>query len=216
MMVAASTLALGARGAMTEWGLCQQSAQDINALFDPLNEKFPTVSKIYLYVYATDGSWMGGDPIYWDILLGQLKDGTFDGTASPIVDCIMFDSPPPAFWEEVDYTLNFTGPAPTYFSNLPEGMERFGVVLLGELVEPLYGGETFIYMPMYTPTSWYGNDYDRYHPKPYFKDGVDYLWPVGDFGPGYGSFNPVYPIPEPATGLLALAGIALLIRRKRK
>jgi len=218
MMVAASTLALGARaGTTVEWGLDVDSANFINRYYIPPFNVDYGLSRFYIFVVESDTQYFSLDCANFLSLSAQLQDGTFDGTGPLILDALVFDSYPfgdPENWMEWQ--------SPTFFSDIPEGM-NFGLLFLAEFEKPdnvngwsislsdpgrvWVEGITFTYAPMALADSSTGHD----------TGGKNiFFFNTGDIGWYSINNNLAIAIPEPATGLLALAGIALLVRRKRK
>ena len=239
MMIAVAALAFGARAVTVEWGLNLWVVQPINEMFGLDGQYDGTdyytsvdtglhwagISEVYLYVYAYEGAY--GSSGWLDMLIhldDQLYNTkTFDGTDPSIVDGRMWSSPLTQFWDDVEnpHYPEETIPVmasspPTYFSDIPDGM-NFQALLLLKLKEPSAQGDTFIYaflVPWYD--EWWWDDNNELQPPEYYKDGVPYFMWGGDWAFSPTDATLLYPIPEPATGLLALAGVALLIRRKRK
>jgi len=220
MLFAVFSLALGARaGTTVEW-------TDGGIVWSALaNQMWLTggqeVARVYLYVclhddpekaFYIDNHGHKESDEYFLSIHEQLQDGSFDGTNPYILDALVFspesglESPLLPGWEP-----------PTYFTDIPDGAS-FSVLFLMEYKNPLMkweyddGGtwsptDEVVARFMYQGMSVWG-----------VEDGVAFLAFPGDTLNQYTDKNLtiINPIPEPATGLLALAGIALLIRRKRK
>ena len=206
MMLPVAALAFGARAGTIEWGLDYGLGVEINfSLTESDPEEWPWIAtRAYVFVFA------GEDTL--DLLANamrietQLGNETFDGTDPSLVDCKVFT--PENLYPE------FTGPPPTHFTTFPgvENME-IGVVILLELLYPGHYSQD--------PTEYGFRFYLSMEDSPWsalMPEGViirgangDGDWAFTNLGDlGY----PVY-VPEPASGLLALAGIGLLIARKR-
>ena len=222
MMVAVSTLALGARaGTTVEWGLDWWAAAEVYWGFNPFSGfEDRAASQIYVYVCLMEGS--GGvfhyDPAanyptdYYDenfiTLHNQLQAGTFDGTAPSIIDCIVLT---PSL--NVGDVWDPEWQSPTFFTDIPDG-KSFGLLFLYEyeMRPDLYLPNSYVLLE--------GVTFGYQGLEGYFADGVWHFDLPGDVQwmliNNELTIIPFVGVPEPATGLLALAGIALLIRRKRK
>ena len=195
MMVVVSTLALGARAGTIAWTID------------------PEIAATDMYGYMVEGV-MGATidysrPYYVHILLcpdWSLETWDvgvaipFDGNAAQVIDGRM---------------LEFGADQPTFYTPpnpLIEAGETYQVsVHFAIPILPNDSGAEYALVYFHDPFTVMATD--EFNTLPPADLTGTFFW---DFWGGFGDFIPFTPIPEPATGLLALAGIALLIRRKRK
>jgi len=159
-------------------------------------------SKVHLFVVINDY----GDQ--WEAnsanIIGMFNEDSFNGSGGKIIDYKTWTLPVTiegtglSFVPKDEYSEKYLGPIDVGTHNI-EDKWSFGLVLFYEYTEPTLEGATHL---------WILGSTEHIHLQG--EDPHDYFY----FVPGteHGTFV----IPEPATGLLALAGIGLLIAQKRK